>query len=514
MRIIAITVAVIALAAVEARAQDADMDAGVAPEKTDAGPGAGSDAGPVLAPEPTPAVEPKVKDTASNPPPRIPVRELDTRVSGSLRSEMFMSERPQMHDLGGGRYGLRTLDVYPFYETIELRADELGHPGLSVHFQGWAGLDLADVYFDQRVVADPTYLYMQFASSGLDLRLGRQMLFTGATRGLRMDGLDVSYESPVHLGLEAFGGLPVEPDLGPDWYREQPDTSYDDYGAGGSDWEREGQWDYAAGGRVFYRLAGRVSAGVSFLRLMELGEVGRQLVGVDLDVTPIDLFGVSSNVAIDLPSRDVQEANAAVDIFPVDVFHFSVDYRHANPTLLLSHMSIFSVFSNSEYDAVGGVARFLPLAWLTLEAGYHELLYGWKAPAAVGDKNRLDLGYDVVGGARVRYGDKGKGTALVEYRRFAQDVTGMHQLRAGAVVPLFLDPLAASTDLYVDLYDDAYNGQTVGFLGDVGLFYRLEEWEAGGAFTAGVTPYAEHELRGMLRFVYNFDVSFVERRKP
>lgn len=457
-----------------------------------------------------PASDPPVVEVVADP------DRLNTRLSGRLRSELYMTQRPRMKSLGGGTYGVRSVNVFPFYETIELRADEIGHKGLSIHFQGWAGLDLADIYFDQRVVADPTYLYLQFRDYGADIKVGRQMVFSGATRGLHIDGIYASYESPIHLGIEAHGGLVVSPYLGPDWYREQPDNlAYDDFGAGFSDWEREG--DYAVGGRVFYRLAGKVSAGVSVLHVTEYDEVDRQLFGVDLDMTPLKWFGATGNATMDILSTRLQEANLAMDFYPHEVLSLSTDYRHVDPTLYLSHMSIFSVFSMEEYDAVGGTVRIKPLQWLQFHVGYHHRFYSYiEEDTDVAGMSEyaaeLDTGYDIEAGTMLKFGNRNAGVVRLDYNRLGEDEQGIHSLRLGAIIPLGIEGLRTAANVYLDFYDEQINESDIGFLADLGLFYGNSTVEAGGSMSAGVTPYAEQELRGMLKLNYNFDVSFVERR--
>ncbi len=458
-----------------------------------------------------PASDPPVVSVVANP------DDLNTRISGRFRSEMFMSQKPRVRHLGEGRYGVRSDNVFPFYETIELRADEIGHKGLSIHFQGWAGLDLADVYFDQRFVADPTYLYLQFRDYGADIKLGRQAIYSGTTQGLTIDGIYASYESPIHLGIEALGGLVVSPYRGPEWYREQPaNLDYDDFGAGFSDWEREG--DYAVGGRLFYRMSGKVSAGASILHVTELDEVDRQLFGVDLDMTPLKWFGTTGNATMDLLSTRLREANLALDFYPVDILTLSAEYRHADPTLYLSHMSIFSVFSMEEYDSVGGMVRLKPLDWLGMHAGYHQHFYSYIKDVSDGSDvlydDEVELGYEVHAGVSANFGMQQAGLVLLDYRRLGGDEQGINQLRLGTMIPLGMPELRASANVYLDFYDQEVNEADVGFLGDLGLFYGNDTIEAGGSVAAGANPYARHEVRGMLKFNYNFDVSFVERRQP
>ncbi len=426
-----------------------------------------------------------------------------------------------MRALSGGRYGVRSENVYPFYNTISLRADEVGHPGLSIHFQGWAGLDLADVYFDQRFVADPTYLYLQFRHFGLDARLGRQMIFSGAAQGLRIDGANVSYQTPFYLGFQALGGLVVSPKYGPDWYRGQEGDDWQDWSAGGfSDWEREGEFgDYAAGGRLFYRMAGSVSAGLSFVHTTRNKEVDRQVAGADLDVVPADWIAVTGDALLAIPVAALMEANAGVDVFPSDLISFGVSYRHADPTLYISRMSIFSVFSNEKYDAVGGSVRVSPLGWLALHGGYSHHFYRYiqdtdeDADADVSHESALEMGYEVEGGIRATSREFGA-RALLDYRRIRQDLNGVHQLRLGGSIPIAKTDLRAGGNVFFDIYDEELSDQGFGVLGDVSLHWLYEDWTVGGAFTAGITPYAEHELRGLIKASYNFNLSFSERRQP
>jgi hypothetical protein len=451
-------------------------------------------------PEPT-APEPAKKSLPK------PGEGLDTRLSGRLVSEVFL-QRPVVRNLGRGVYAVSAERVFPFYESLSLRADEVYHRGLSVHFSGWAGLDLADVYFDDRLVGDPTYLYVQFRDHGVDARAGRQMVYTGSARGLHIDGAHAAYQTPINVGVEALGGLLVSPLRGPQWYREPIPVDADSFGAGFSDWEREGE--YAYGGRLFYRKTGTVSGGVSFLQVTELDEVERQLLGADLSVTPVQWIGGSGNFTLDLFEQRIQEIDLGIDVRPLDPLGVGVDFRHADPTLYLSRMSIFSVFSTEEYDAVGGTVRTFPLDWLEAHAGYHHHIYSYTSHP----ENKTDTGNEIAAGISMRYGEQRDGFVRVDYRRLEERVNGMHQLGAGIIVPLPLPGLKTTADVYLDVFDERVNGEDLGFLGDLGLFYATGALEGGGSIAAGATPYDRDEVRGMVRLAYNFDHRFSQRMRP
>ncbi len=469
----------------------------------------------------TQAKESEPVDPASNPPLVAPSpNQLRTRISGRWRSEILMSERSQMHSLGNGRYGVRTSKVFPFYNTLDLRADEIGHPGLSIHFQGWAGLDLADIYFDQRFVADPTYLYLQFRDYGWDIKAGRQMVFGGAARGLHLDGGTITYQTPINIGFQALGGLVVSPRHGPDWYRNEESDDLDDYGSGFSDWKREGELgDWAAGGRLFYRMTGFLAVGVSFLHVTRNDEIDHQVAGADADIVPFEWAALSGDLLMAVQETELQEANVGLDIFPMDIFSVALDYRHANPTLYISRTSIFSVFSDETYDAVGGTVRVFPFRQLHLHGGYHHHFYGYIDDTSEEDdiendyEVALESGYEIEAGAKAIWGTKG-GLTLLDFQRFKQDLNGVNQFHLGVVVPLSVEWLKASLNAYLDIYDKAVHDQNLGFLGDIGIMWHHKGWETGGTFTTGMTPYAANELRGIVKVAYNWDVSFTERRQP
>jgi hypothetical protein len=432
---------------------------------------------------------------------------LDTRISGRLTSEVYLTQRSRARILGNGFYVVDQQTVVPFYETVELRADEVYHKGLSVHFQGWTGFDLADVYFDdrfKRVVGDPTYLYVQFRDNGVDARLGRQMVFTGTARGLHMDGIDASYQFPFYLGVEALAGLVVSPYFGPNWQRGQPEVDFDSFGPGFSDWEREG--DYAVGGRVFYERLGLVTGGISFLHLTESDEMAQQLIGADLAVTPLDWAAAYVNAALDLPTGSIQQIDAELDFYPFPILSFGIDYSLTDPSLFLSHMSIFSIFSSEQYHSMGGTARIRPLDWLQAFAGAHALLYDYVDSAS-------ENGIELSGGVTFRYLERRDGTVGINYRRVSETENGLHELRTRLTVPFAITGLKAVSNFYLDIYDHRVADQKLSYIGDLGLFYSTGLLTAGGTVSSGRTPYHEDEIRAMVKFAYNIEKAFVERKR-
>lgn len=433
---------------------------------------------------------------------------LDTRLSGRLTSEIYLTQRNRARILNNGVYALDTLTVLPFYETVQLRAEELYHKGLSVHFQGWTGVDLNDVYFDnrfERVVGDPTYLNVQFRYQGLHATAGRQMVYSGTARGLHLDGIDVSYQFPIYLGIEGFGGLVVPPYLGPNWYREQPDVDFDSFGPGFSDWERDGE--YAFGGRLFYRRFGLLSGGLSILQVTELDETATQLIGADLALTPLSWFAVYCDAAMDLPTASFQQIDTSVDFYPIDMLSISIEHRYTVPLLFLPHTSIFTVFSQEEHHSLGGTTRIEPLDWLEAYIGYRHLLFDY-------EDGESEDGFEFFSGVTLQYLDRSEGNIQLHYSRLTDIENGLHEFRTRVAVPFAIIGLLSVTNLYLDIYDNRIKGEKLGFLADTGLFYRSRAIVTGGTVSAGTTPYDEEEIRVMLKFAYQFEKSFVERKQP
>jgi hypothetical protein len=140
----------------------------------------------------------------------------------------------------------------------------------------------------------------------------------------------------------------------------------------------------------------------------------------------------------------------------------------------------------------------------------------------------VDAGYEVAGGGAIRFGRKGAGRIVGDYARQGEADLGVHQLHGGLIIPIAVEGLRAIGNGYVDVFDDAWNApygsadgvsgaskvRRLGFLVDAGLFYGNGTIEVGGYASHSATPYVRQETRGMLKFLYNFDVRFVGRGRP
>jgi hypothetical protein len=424
-------------------------------------------------------------------------------VNGAVESYMFLSSRHQMRQLEPGRYEQQNLNVMPFYEIISLTADHLGHPGLSVHLQAIAGLDLNDVYFDNRFIADPVYGYIQFKTRYVDARLGRQMIFGGATQGLHIDGGRLTIVTPVHLGLDGYGGLLVSPKQGPDWYQNERATGFDDFGRGFTDWKREG--DFAVGGRLFFKYEETANVGISLLQVSDNKKTSSRLLGADMSLAPTNWMALIGRANMDLTTMALRDAGGFLDFFIGSAVNFGVHYRHVDPSLYIANTSIFSVFSNEKHQAVGGSLAISPSSRFSIDMAYSHLFNQYLNPTDDGWTPEFVFGHQLDVDARIKFG------ALTHYGfvrggfgRVARYDTAVNQIRLGTLIPFGQSGVKGALNAWLDFYQGADTDKPVGVLGDISCFYYTARIRTGATFSVAQTPYAETEMRGMLTFSYNF----------
>ncbi len=99
-----------------------------------------------------------------------------------------------------------------------------------------------------------------------ELRLGRQIITVGAMRPIHVDGADARLRAPTGTSLEAFGGVPVQPQFN---YRA---------------------WDWATGGRLGQSLGRFTNFGLSYLQQRADGAVSYEEAGFDFASQPVPWF--------------------------------------------------------------------------------------------------------------------------------------------------------------------------------------------------------------------------------
>lgn len=360
--------------------------------------------------------------------------------------------------------------VIPVYESLSLLAT-IQRPftdGIRVVFSGWGGL-LGEYPSQISWTGDIDLGYAEgsFFRRGLQLRLGRQLVFGGAARGAQLDGLHVTARILGGLHIAGYAGVPVTPRFG------------------------ASRGDFIAGGRMFYRHGFDKEFGISFNQILAQGRVARQDLGLDARYVPHPTVALTGYALIALREGRLAELDLSALWLPRLAAQLAIDYLRTAPDLFLPLNSIFAVFSQESRDEVGAMLFGRPLRRLRLAGDYHTVI----TPDGVGHR----------GGARVSVvlGQHDHTTLNAELRLLKLPEKGYIQGRLFSVHRL--SPAFIAT-IGLDSYflDRPINGESYSFTANTSVGY---EWKSGFRLAlsgmADVTPFAERRFEFITRLAYN-----------
>lgn len=238
----------------------------------------------------------------------------------------------------------------PIYEYITLGSDDVGVEGFSVHLRGFGRLHVVDPVAGQGDKFDGDVLVgtltYRCPKGRVFARIGRQFLFAGAGNALLLDGAFVEGRPGLDLAVSAYAG-----------YVPDPSFEYD-----------PGRW--AFGGRIAYDPWDFGRIGVSFGGERGDGQWARANLGADWAFRSVRWLDVSGSLLLDLLDKGtaLQEARSVASVILDRDWRFSVDYSMFNPVGRLPKTSIFTVFTDSRYHAVGGEVGFFGEGMLEVRA--------------------------------------------------------------------------------------------------------------------------------------------------
>ncbi|HEY3359812.1 MAG TPA: hypothetical protein VGQ83_41565 [Polyangia bacterium] len=388
--------------------------------------------------------------------------------------------------------------LVPFYEYLTVRADNLGVPGLSIEFAGWGVADFADRFDPTHAARVPryndTYAWAHGGVGGdimvgtiayrglgdkLELRLGRQFLFTGAPYATNLDGAYIRYRLPWSFDVAVYGGgsTPRDAEAGRDAYNG------------------------LYGGRVGWSQLDRGSLGVSVLNEVDGdGDVVRRQLGVDGSVLLPKHVDVAGAALWDLVEKNIDEVMLTASWMPLPRLKLAADYTYMVPSAMIPKTSIFSIFSDATYQDAGldVYYRLMPKLRVSglfrarfFSEGNNGWLWGVGGKYLIGDRLREVVGLDFMRLAS-------KDTDLRD--------NGYYQVRGyGAVAPLPRFLLTA--DLFYFHFDNTvYNGNTVRNAGSVNASasYRItDRMDALVSLIANFNPASKEEVILLGRFVWH-----------
>jgi hypothetical protein len=295
-----------------------------------------------------------------------------------------------------------------------------------------------------------------------EARMGRILVATGAVRPVHFDGASLRARLPLGIGIEAFGGMPVEPGFG------------------------TRSFDWLIGQRTHIRTSDRFSIGASYLHRRDEGRIAFEELGFDGFYQPTTWLTISGLAAIDLARTGLADAR-----FSISAFHkkgkLELYATHRSPSRLLPATSLFSALCDIPSDAV------------TL-AGF------WRAAP------RLDVyattSMDSLGGtiasrqtarATLRLDERGDGSLGFEMRRQSVIAGSFTGVRGTARLPL-PEHLAASAEVELVAPDHPGARGKVWPWGLVAVSYRPEgAWELSAGAEAGASPTAIASFGALLR---------------
>jgi hypothetical protein len=300
-----------------------------------------------------------------------------------------------------------------------------------------------------------------------ELRLGRQILTVGAMRPIHVDGADARLRAPTGTSLEAFGGVPVQPQFN---YRA---------------------WDWATGGRLGQSLGRFTNLGFSYLQQRANGVVAYEEAGFDLASSPVPWFDLAAHGAYDLFDPGLAEAGVSVagrfgDLRP------EIYATQRSPSRLIPATSLFSALGDTPAQVVGASVKWKMFPRLDV------------LPIVAVRETAGDAGVDGTLRATLRLDDRGDGALSVEGRRQGSGPDLWSGIRIALRVPV-ATRVRASTELELVAPDDPRGRGSVWPWGLVALRWMpVEHWEVSGAVEAASTPTANHEVNALGRLSWSW----------
>ena len=340
---------------------------------------------------------------------------------------------------------------------LMLQGEDRTKPWMDTEAMVWAGTGAAP--------ADAMVLLVRLhdpKKNAWEIRLGRQVLTAGAVRPIHLDGADARLRLPSGTTLEAFGGVPVEPQFG--------------YHA----------YEWATGARVAQAIGKDTTAGISYLQRRDEGVVQYEEVGLDFASAPTRWFDLAMRGAYDLENPGLTEATMSVAA-RADTLRPELYATYRSPSRILPATSLFAALGDTPSEVIGAA-----LPWKM----FPRLDVMGMAGARITDG---DVGVDATLRTTLRFDDKGNGALTLEMRRQGSGPDRWTGFRTAVRLPINR-VLRWSTEVEVVAPDDPRGRGSLWPWALVALrWLPWEKWEIAGAVESASTPTHEFELNAMLR---------------
>ena len=323
---------------------------------------------------------------------------------------------------------------------------------------------------------DLLYVQGSLFSQHLTLTLGRQLIVGGAARVLQLDGLNAAVAITRTIGFTAYTGVPTE--------------SRFHYPEG----------NFAFGGRVFWRPSYQSEVGLSFLEILSNGVIARQDLGLDGRWQILRNLAASASGILSLQEMRFADADLTVTWTPIPKVEVFAKIQQQEPDLFLPFTSIFTVFSDSQRDTLGGGAFWQAMPRLSFYGEYQHL---W---VDGGNGDQLEL--------RATYKINKKSTVGFNTRLIFIPNDGSTEVRAW-VTQAISPKVKLSADLDWAQLQNPINLEHTSIIGTVSATWLIGSgWSGMLSGSFGVTPFFQTQYTMTARIGYDFAALLAKKATP
>jgi hypothetical protein len=367
----------------------------------------------------------------------------------------------------------------PLYEYLDFRADDIGTKAVSFHVGGWYRHDLESESYGTRSTGDLQYAYLMLKhdKGNAFLHLGRVAVHQGVASAM-VDGAAAGADLDWGFGLSAFGGVPVE-------------TAFD---------TRKGDSIY--GGRISQGREGLYRIGVSHLLERNNSTDVRKEEGIDLWFRPfnaVELLGSTQyNALTSATARNAYYLTLA----PFKVLSLRTEFTEISykDYFTSTNLSVFQfqpggpVDPNEKLKTVGEEAA-LVIGSVSASVDYKKYTY------------RIAGSADYYG-ARLTYAGMRHAGAGLSFHRMDGNTDALRYDESRIYGRINFNQADLTADLLAVTYDAKINGVKNAYSASLAAGYDLTaKARLGADIEYAKNPYFDRDIRGMVKFVYNFDLA-------
>lgn len=303
---------------------------------------------------------------------------------------------------------------------------------------------------------------------------GRFVATLGALRPVQVDGARGRVSLPGRFDVEAYAGIPVQPNL-----------------------TASRTWDWVAGARVSRKLGDWGSLGVAYLEQRDDGELAAEEVGVDGGAAIGKRDDIAAKLAYDVASPGLGEASLTASDRR-GAWRSEVYAKYIAASHILPATSLFTVLGDTPSVRVGGTVtwraapRLDATADVAIRRSDGDAIDG-NTPAAPLSEAGEGLAPAIVVRATLRLDDRGTSAVGGELRRDGAGDAGWTGARATARIALpYLLAVSSEVELVVPDHDRGLGRVWPWVLASINRNWG--PWHAAIAIEAQASPEDRHRI--------------------